>query len=383
MDKLTRRDLVKASASAMAGLAAISAMPERLAAAVHTVRRGKQAARIRFAVIGGNHNHIFGQIGAATRGGGEFAAYYIREPDIRAQFARRYPNVKSVADERAILEDNSIQLVLSSIVPIERAPLGVRVMQHGKDYMSDKPGIITMAQLAEARRVQKETKRIYSILYSERLEVPAAVKAGELVKAGAIGTVIQTVGLGPHRTSPQTRPDWFWDVKYYGGILCDIGSHQFDQFLYFTGSTSGEIVASQVRNVNHPDHPNFQDFGDVMVRGNGGTGYIRNDWFTPDGLSTWGDGRLTVIGTNGYIELRKYVDIAGRPGGNHLFLVDQKGTNYIDCKGIETPYGTQLVDDVVNRTETAMTQAHCFLASELAIRAQDQAKLLKPGAHPV
>ncbi len=383
MDKLTRRDLVKASASAMAGLAAISAMPERLAAAVHTVRRGKQAARIRFAVIGGNHNHIFGQIGAATRGGGEFAAYYIREPDIRAQFARRYPNVKAVADERAILEDNSIQLVLSSIVPIERAPLGVRVMQHGKDYMADKPGIITMAQLAEARRVQKETKRIYSILYSERLEVPAAVKAGELVKAGAIGTVIQTVGLGPHRTSPQTRPDWFWDVKYYGGILCDIGSHQFDQFLYFTGSTSGEIVASQVRNVNHPDHPNFQDFGDVMVRGNGGTGYIRNDWFTPDGLSTWGDGRLTVIGTNGYIELRKYVDIAGRPGGNHLFLVDQKGTNYIDCKGIETPYGTQLVDDVVNRTETAMTQAHCFLASELAIRAQDQAKLLKPGAHPV
>ena len=383
MDKLTRRDLVKASASAMAGLAAISAMPERLAAAVHTVRRGKQAARIRFAVIGGNHNHIFGQVGAATRGGGEFAAYYIREPDIRAQFARRYPNVKAVADERAILEDNSIQLVLSSIVPIERAPLGVRVMQHGKDYMADKPGIITMAQLAEARRVQKETKRIYSILYSERLEVPAAVKAGELVKAGAIGTVVQTVGLGPHRTSPQTRPDWFWDVKYYGGILCDIGSHQFDQFLYFTGSTSGEIVASQVRNVNHPDHPNFQDFGDVMVRGNGGTGYIRNDWFTPDGLSTWGDGRLTVIGTNGYIELRKYVDIAGRPGGNHLFLVDQKGTNYIDCKGIETPYGTQLVDDVVNRTETAMTQAHCFLASELAIRAQDQAKLLKPGEHPV
>jgi len=291
--------------------------------------------------------------------------------------------VKAVADERAILEDKSIQLVLSSIIPIERAPLGVRVMQHGKDYMSDKPGIITMAQLAEARRVQKETKRIYSILYSERLEVPAAVKAGELVKAGALGTVIQTVGLGPHRTSPKTRPEWFWDVANYGGILADIGSHQFDQFLFYTGSTSGEIVASQVRNVNHPDHPKFQDFGDVMVRGNGGTGYIRNDWFTPNGLPTWGDGRLTIIGTDGFIELRKYVDIAGRPGGNHLFISDQKGTNYIDCKGIETPYGRQLVDDVVNRTETAMPQEHCFLASELAIRAQDQAKLLKPGSHPV
>ena len=383
MDKLTRRDLVKASAGAVAGFAALSAIPERLSAAVHTARRGKKAARIRFAVIGANHNHIYGQVGAATRGGGEFVAYYVREPEIRADFAKRYPNVKAVADERAILEDPSIQLVLSSIIPIERAPLGVRVMQHGKDYMSDKPGIITMAQLAEVRRVQKETKRIYSILYSERLEVPAAVKAGELVKAGAIGTVVQTVGLGPHRVTPASRPAWFWDVANYGGILCDIGSHQADQFLFYTGSTSGEVVASQVRNVNHPDHPKFQDFGDMLVRGDGGTGYIRMDWFTPDGLPTWGDGRMTILGTDGYIELRKYVDVAGRPGGNHLFIVDQKGMNYIDCKGVETPYGRQLVDDVVNRTETAMSQTHCFLASELAIRAQEKATLLKPGSHPV
>ena len=383
MDKLSRRDAVKASAGAVAGLAAMAAMPGRLAAAVHTARRGKQAARIRFAVIGANHNHIFGQVGAATRGGGEFVAYYVREPEIRADFAKRYPSVKAVADERAILEDPSIQLVLSSIVPIERAPLGVRVMQHGKDYMSDKPGIITMAQLEEVRRVQKETKRIYSILYSERLEVPAAVKAGELVKAGAIGTVVQTVGLGPHRVTPASRPAWFWDVANYGGILCDIGSHQCDQFLFYTGSTSGDVVAAQVRNVNHPDHPKFQDFGDMLVRGDSGTGYIRMDWFTPDGLPTWGDGRMTILGTDGYIELRKYVDIAGRPGGNHLFLVDQKGTNYIDCKGMETPYGRQLVDDVLNRTETAMPQAHCFLATELAIRAQDKATTLKPGQHPV
>jgi predicted dehydrogenase len=383
MDKLTRRDLVKASAGAVAGLAAVASFPGRVAAAVHTERRGTPMARIRFAVIGGNHNHIFGQIGSATKGGGEFVAYHIREPEIRADFARRYPNVKSVADERAILEDPSIQLVLSAIIPDERAPLGVRVMQHGKDYMSDKPGITSMAQLAEARRVQAETKRIYSILFSERLEVPAAVKAGEMVKAGAIGTVIQTLGMGPHRVTPASRPEWFWDAARYGGILCDIGSHQFDQFLFYTGSTSGEIVAAQVRNVRHPEHPKFQDFGDVMLRGNGGTGYVRMDWFTPDGLPTWGDGRLTILGTDGYIELRKYVDIAGRPGGNHLFITDQKGVNYVDCKGMETPYGRQLVDDVLNRTETAVPQKHTFLASELSIRAQDQAKVLTPGAHPV
>ena len=385
MDKLTRRDLVKASAGAVAGLAAITALPGRVAAAVHTTRRGTQAPRIRFSVIGANHGHINGQVQSTIRGGGELVSYYIKEPDIRAGFARRFPNAKAVEDERAILDDKSIQLVVSASIPDERAPLGIRVMKAGKDFMVDKPGITTMAQLAEARRVQAETKRIYSILFSERLEVAAAVRAGELVKAGAIGTVIQTVGLGPHRViqGNAQRPDWFWDPARYGGILTDIGSHQFDQFLYYTGSTSGEIVAAQVRNVRHPEHPKFQDFGDVMVRGNGGTGYIRMDWFTPNGLSTWGDGRMTILGTDGYIELRKYVDIAGRPGGNHLFLVDQKGMNYVDCKGMETPYGRQLVDDVVNRTETAVPQKHTFLASELSIRAQDQAKILKPGEHPV
>jgi predicted dehydrogenase len=275
-----------------------------------------------------------------------------------------------MSDERAILEDASIQLVVSSIVPNERAPLGIRVMRAGKDFMSDKPGITTLEQLADVRRVQAETKRIYSILYSERLENGATIRAGDLVKQGAIGTVVQTIGMGPHRVNPPERPAWFWDPEKFGGIICDIGSHQLDQFLFFTGSTRAEIVAAQVRNVRHPEHPAFQDFGDVMVRGDGGTGYLRVDWFTPAGLPTWGDGRLTVLGTNGYIEVRKYVDIGGREGGGHLFVVDGKDVRYMDCKDVELPYGRQLVDDILHRSETAMSQAHCFLAMELAIRAQ-------------
>jgi predicted dehydrogenase len=383
MDDLSRRDLVKASAGIVAGLAASALIPGRLGAAVHTASRGKAEARIRFGVIGINHSHINSQVDSVVRGGGELVAFHAKEPDLRAAFAKRYPNAKIVDDERAILEDPSIQLVLSSIIPVQRGPLGLRVMQHGKDYMSDKPGITTLDQLAEIRKVQASTKRIYSIMYSERLEVGAAVKAGDLVKAGAIGTVIQTVGLGPHRINPPVRPDWFWDPKQYGGIITDIASHQFDQFLFFTGSTKGEVVSSQVRNVRHPEHPDFQDFGDVMVRGNGGTGYIRCDWFTPAGLPTWGDGRLTILGTDGYIELRKYVDIGGEKGGNHLFLVDGKGVQRIACGDTPLPYGRQLVDDVLNRTETAMPQAHCFLATELALKAQANAKMLKPGEHPM
>ena len=101
----------------------------------------------------------------------------------------------------------------------ERAPLGVRVMRHGKDFMVDKPGVTSLAQLEEARRAQRETKRIYSIMYSERFENPATVKAGELVKAGAIGKVIQTIGLGPHRINPSTRPAWFITTRSRATVI--------------------------------------------------------------------------------------------------------------------------------------------------------------------
>jgi predicted dehydrogenase len=374
MKKLSRRDLVRASAGAVAGLAASSVFADGLSAAVHTTPRGRQPARIRCAVIGMNHGHIYGQVDATVRGGAELVAFHAIEDDLSAAFAKRYPDAKRVREEREILEDSSIHLVLSSIIPDQRAPLGIRVLQHGKDYMSDKPGITTLEQLAEVRRVQAETRRIYSIMYSERLENAATVKAGQLAADGAIGDVVQTIGLGPHRVNAPSRPAWFWDPARFGGIICDIGSHQCDQFLYFTGSTSAEVVASQVGNFHHPDHPGFEDFGDVMVRGDGGTGYIRVDWFTPAGLPTWGDGRLTVLGNEGYIEVRKNVDIGGREGGNHLFVVDGKAVRQIDCSTVELPYGKQLVDDVLNRTETAMTHAHCFLATELALQAQKQAQ---------
>ena len=311
---------------------------------------------------------------AIIRGGGQLVSFYAKEPDLVAAFSKKYPQAKLAANKEEVLEDTSTQLILSSAIPVERAPLGIEVMKHGKDYLVDKPGITTLEQLAEVRRVQKETKKIYSIMYSERLENRATVKAGELVKDGAIGRVIQTIGLGPHRITLTTRPHWFFDRKYFGGIITDIGSHQFDQFLFFTGSTSADIVAAQVANVNHSQYPEFEDFGDVMIKGDRGLGYIRLDWFTPDGLDSWGDGRLTILGTEGYIEVRKNIDIAGPKGGDHLYLVDNKKTQFIDCNDMPLPFGELFVNDVINRTETAMTQEHCFLATELALKAQKSAK---------
>ncbi|UCG89508.1 MAG: Gfo/Idh/MocA family oxidoreductase [Gemmatimonadota bacterium] len=373
MHEITRRDLMKKSAGVVAGMAAAAAVPGQITAAVHAKRRGRAEPRLRFGVIGMNHFHIYHMVEAVTRGGGELASVFVLEPDLRAAFTRRFPNAHVAADEREILEDDSIQLILSSIIPNERAPLGIRVMQHGKDYIADKPGITTLEQLALVRRVQAETQRIYSIMYSERFESAGTVEAGELVRAGAIGQVIHTLGLGPHQVGLTQRPDWFWNPDAYGGILCDIGSHQVDQFLFFTGSTRGNVVASQIANYRNLEHPGFQDFGEMMLRGDGGTGYVRLDWFTPAGLGVWGDTRIIVEGTDGYLEVRKNIDIAGRDGPEHLFIVDDNSTRHIDCSSVELPYGRQIVDDVVNRTETAMSQAHCFLATELALEAQQQA----------
>jgi predicted dehydrogenase len=384
-----RRKFIKATISGAAGWAAISTLPRKVfgldvaqseGSPVETQERTeempKTRAKIKFAVIGINHDHIYGQVQAVLRGGGELVSFYAKEPELAAVFSKRFPQAKPASSENEILEDGTIQLVASAAIPNERAPLGIRVMQHGKDYMSDKPGVTTLEQLAEVRRVQSHTRRIYSIMYSERLDNRATVRAGELVKAGAVGRVVQTVGLGPHRVNPTQRPAWFFEHERYGGIICDVGSHQIDQFLFFTGSTQAEVVTAQVGNVHHPQYPGLDDFGDVMLRGDGGAGYIRVDWFTPNGLATWGDVRLTILGTEGYIEIRKNIDIAGRAGGDHLFLVDQKETRYIECSKQPLPYGEQLVSDILERTETAMPQTHCFLASELALKAQKQAQRL-------
>jgi predicted dehydrogenase len=326
---------------------------------------------IRFAITGLNHAHIYGQTQSMLEAGAKAVCFYAPEEDLAAQFSSVYDHIDRVDSLDNILEDESIHLVLNAGIPVERAPMGIKVMQHGKDYMVDKPGLITREQLDEVRRVQAETGQIYSVCYSERFWSRAVVKADDLIRAGAIGDVVQTLSLGPHHRRLSTRPDWFFKKDQYGGILIDIGSHNFDQFLHFTGSTSAEIVSAQVANFHHPEYPELEDFGDVIVRGDGGTGYIRVDWFTPEGLGVWGDGRLFITGTDGYIEIRKYIDIAGRPGGEHLFLVDHKGIQYFNCEKTFLPYASQLMHDILNRSETAMTQDHSFLAMELAIDAEN------------
>ena len=330
---------------------------------------------VKFAAIGIDHRHIYGMAQNMIDAGARFAGWCTTgEPGTLAGFTERFGDVPRVDSPELLLNDPDIDLIVLAGVPCDRADWAIKAMDAGKDVLSDKPGCTTLDQLSRLRACVKRTGQIFSIDFSERFEVPSVTKASELVAAGAIGKVVQTVGLGPHRLNRPTRPDWFFDRQAYGGILTDIASHQIDQFLFFTGSEDAQITMATVGNYANKSDPGLQDFGAIALRSDKGHGYIRVDWYTPDALPTWGDGRLTLLGTEGYIELRKYVDVGGDEGGDHLVLVNGDRCEKIDASHAGLPYFGRLVVDIQQRSSTAMTQAHVFTVCELALRAQEIAE---------
>ncbi len=328
-----------------------------------------------FAAIALDHGHIFGMCNGLIEAGANLKWVYDPDPNKVKNFVSKYPQVKVATTESQILEDPEIKLIAGAAITSERCGLGIRAMKHGKDYFTDKAPLTSLDQLALAKETVASTGMKYAVYYSERLHVESAIHAGDLIKDGAIGRVLQVIGLGPHRLSKPSRPDWFFKKDKFGGILVDIGSHQVEQFLYYGDCSDAQVVSSKVANYHNKDYPEFEDFGDATLIGNSGaTNYFRVDWFTPDGLSTWGDGRTIILGTEGYIELRKYTDICHDRQGDQLYLVNNEGEHHLSLAGkVGYPYFGQLILDCLNRTEQAMTQDHTFKAAELCVKCQNVA----------
>ena len=329
-----------------------------------------------FSAVRLDHGHIYGMCNGLTEAGATLK--YVWDPDQKKveAFLKAFPQAKAARSEDEALSDRETQMIAGAAVTSERCNLGLKAMEAGKDYFTDKAPLTTLDQLNAAKKAVSETGRKYMCYYAERLHDEGSVLAGYLVEAGEIGKVISVTGFGPHRLGAPGRPDWFFKKEQYGGILCDIGSHQIDQFLYYTGEKDAKVVCSRIANYAHPEYPELEDYGDCNLIGeNGATHYFRVDWFTPDGLRTWGDGRLLILGTDGYIEVRKYVNIAAeQSGGGHVFLVNGKGEKYINATNtVGFPFFGQLILDCLNRTEKAMTQDHCFKAAQLSIEAENAA----------
>ena len=332
-----------------------------------------------FAAIALDHGHIYGMCNGLTEAGATLKYVYDPDPAKVENFLKVYPNAKAAASEEEIFNDPEVKLIAGAAVPSERCALGLRAMDHGKDYFTDKSPFTTMEQLEAAKKKAAETGLKYYVYYSERLHVEGAVFAGELINQGAIGKVLQVIGLGPHRLNKKDRPEWFFQKDKYGGILCDIGSHQIEQYLYFSGAKDATVVSSEVANYGNPDTPGLEDFGHANLLGdNGTTNYFRVDWFTPDGLGTWGDGRTIILGTEGYIEIRKYIDIARENKGDNVYLVNKEGEKrYSVTDEVGFPFFGEFILDCINRTENSMTQEHAFKAAELCLIAQEKAVKIK------
>lgn len=338
-----------------------------------------KAGEFPFAAAGLDHGHIYGQCNGLNEAGGELRYVYDPDPAKVAAFIQKYPQAKPVDRFETILDDPAIRLVASAAIPCDRGPLGIRVMESGKDYFCDKAPFTSLDQLAAARATAQRTGKKYMVYYSERLHTECSIFAGELIAQGAIGRVISVTGLGPHRLNVQSRPAWFFEKKKYGGILTDIGSHQVEQFLFFAGAKDAEVTEAAVANYANPQYPELEDYGHAnLIADNGATNHFRVDWFTPDGLRTWGDGRAIILGTDGYIELRKYIDVARDTGGDQLFLANGKEEKSFSLAGkVGFPFFGQLILDCLNRTENAMTQAHAFKAAELCLKAQEKARRIQ------
>ncbi|WP_282035151.1 Gfo/Idh/MocA family protein [Metabacillus indicus] len=332
-----------------------------------------------------DHGHIYGMCNGLVEAGATLKWVYDPDPEKVEAFIKAFPTVQAAQSLEQVLQDESVALIAAAAIPSERSSLGNKVMEAGKDYFTDKTPFTALSQLEETKKVAAKTKQKYMVYFSERLHVEGAIFAGELIEQQAIGKVVQVTGFGPHRLNAASRPAWFFNKKQYGGILCDIGSHQIEQFLFYAGCKDAKVLHSKAGNYDSPEYPELEDYGDATLVGdNGATQYFRVDWLTPDGLSTWGDGRTFITGTEGTIEIRKYVDVARSSTTDHVYLVNKQGEHYFDVAGkIGFPFFGQLILDCINRTETAMTQEHVFRASELCLKAQEQARVLTSEASKI
>lgn len=326
----------------------------------------------RFAAIGLDHRHIYDLTQDLLDEGAECVGYNpdTTDPRVLAGFRKRFPHVPE-AETARLLDDPSIDFVVIAARPCDRAELAIAAMRRGKDVMVDKPGITTPEQLAAVERAVAETGRIWSICIG-RLASPAIQQALRIVRSGEIGRLVHTTSLAPHRLNRALRPAWFFDKPAYGGIINDIGVHAIDQFLAFADADDAEIVQSTVGAFG-TEPEGFEDFAELVLATPSVRGYVRLDWFTPDGLPTWGDGRFFAVGTEGTLELRKNLDIEGREGTDHMFVANRTATRYIDCSKLPVTYYRDFLRDIAERTDTAMPQRQTFSVCRLALQAQAQA----------
>ncbi len=332
-----------------------------------------------FAVAGADHLHLFSLADGLVEAGARPVAH-VRSGDLIEGYESWQPTSEA-RELPEILADPEIDLVVTVGVPAERADVAVAALEAGKAVLSAKPGVTSRTDLERIRDVVADQPgRPWTVLFSERYENRAISRAVAMARHGAVGRIVHVTGTGPHTLHADLRPEWFWDPTRSGGILVDLASHQVDQFLAICGDPSAgdhagvSVAASRVGNVSCPDRPAMQDVGSLTIVADGVVGEHRVDLLSPAGLPTWGDVRLTVVGTEGTLEVRANIDVAGEPGGEHLIVIDADGIRRVDVSDDPLPWAEHLLADLDDDGERLCTQAHVLAVCDLALEAQERAE---------
>ena len=335
---------------------------------------------LRIGVIGAEHPHLFTIVEPLLELGATTVAHSVGS----GMWPDAYRGWRTDSDERSpdgVLDDPSIDLIVTADVPSKRGPIAAEALRRSKNVLADKPGVTTIEHLDAVVAASTASSARWWVLFSERFEHPAVIEAVRMARSGELGEIVHVTGLGPHSLGADTRPDWFWDMAATGGILVDLASHQVDQFLAVTGATSGSVsvVAAAAGNAAVPQHPGFEDVGHIVLACDGVVGHHRVDYLTPAGLGAWGDPRLTIVGTRATAEVRAVIDVAGTPGGEHLIVVDAEGTRRVD----DLPparWAVDLLADLFDDGERFMARNHSAAVSRLTLEAQRSATVWKQAA---
>lgn len=336
------------------------------------------SGRLVFAAIGLDHGHIIAMCKNLEVHGGYLKWIYDENINKAKMLKKQFPNAKICSSAQEILCDKEVKLIISTIVPNKRAELGIEVLKAGKNYFTDKIPMTSLDQIEAVKKVLETTDKHFFVSFSKRMNNEAAFYATELIKAGAIGRVLQILQVETHtHVANSSKAEWFYDEKMNGGLLGDFGCHLIEQHLHFSGCEDTKLISSRLSNIKNDKYPNFSDYADMsLLSANGVSGQIRVDWLAPNWINGWGEDRTTIFGSEGYIELGKFYDEDGNE--NDMHILNGEGEYFVKVAGkIGLPFYKDLVLDCIYDTDNSIKFSHIEAVVKLAIEAQEKAIRIK------
>jgi len=142
---------------------------------------------------------------------------------------------RACADFNDAVSDATVEVVFIATLNSMLAPIALAAVKNGKHVLVEKPAAIFTKELDELEAAAKKTGALVRVGYNHRYH-PAALKAVELFRSGALGPMMFLRGRYGHGGRIGYEKEWRADAKISGGgELIDQGVHLIDLAGIFLG----------------------------------------------------------------------------------------------------------------------------------------------------